>query len=464
MDLSGRFFLKWGDFTENAIITIKDLQNDEDFSDVTLVCDGTQQIKAHKFILASSSSFFGNILKTNIHPHPLIYIKGISSQHLLAIVDFMYQGEVKIYQEDLSEFLAIAEDLQLRGLVGREIKEPEFLDQDSVKKKRGVKKESIAHIETVLENENIVTMSNIGIIENDQVSETENIEFKSISDTETFQNEYIPYSKTIENEQMYNSKTIEDEHKSNTKNLEFESISNTETVKNYKTIENPPIDNMTTMVQECNTSQIRISDMSTIDAQIKSMIDRVYSTTQRNQAGSFINFMCKVCKKLDTMQSHIMEHIESNHILGLKVPCTECGKHFRTRSGLRHHTRKHHIKSLKTPQEKDITLETDNIVIVKPKIRPDKANMLSCDVCARLYSSTDSLRVHKHSVHRGKKFPCDMCEYVTNGQAKLGYHREAIHIKEQLFPCDQCDYKTSRRYNLRNHNRRKHEVWVKLKE
>ena len=53
-----------------------------------------------------------------MHRHPLIYMRGIKSDDLLAIVNFLYSGKANVYQENLDSFLTIAEELQLRGLVG----------------------------------------------------------------------------------------------------------------------------------------------------------------------------------------------------------------------------------------------------------------------------------------------------------------------------------------------------------
>ena len=36
-----------------------------------------------------------------------------------APVDFLYRGEANVYQENLDSFLAIAEELQLKGLMGQ---------------------------------------------------------------------------------------------------------------------------------------------------------------------------------------------------------------------------------------------------------------------------------------------------------------------------------------------------------
>ena len=49
-----------------------------------------------------------NILRRNKHAHPLVYMRGIKSEDLIAIVDFLYYGEANIYQENLDNFLGIA--------------------------------------------------------------------------------------------------------------------------------------------------------------------------------------------------------------------------------------------------------------------------------------------------------------------------------------------------------------------
>ena len=111
--------MQWNDFKENAIGAFGNLREDADFADVTLACEDGKQVEAHKVILASSSPFFQNLLRRNKHPHPLIYMRGVKSVDLSAIVDFLYCGEANVYQENLDSFLAIAEELQLKGLMGK---------------------------------------------------------------------------------------------------------------------------------------------------------------------------------------------------------------------------------------------------------------------------------------------------------------------------------------------------------
>jgi len=110
--------LKWNGFQENAISSNGILRMENEFADVTLACEDRQQVEVHKVIMASSSPFFLNLLRRNKQPHPLIYMRGLKSEDLVAMVDFLYFGEANVYQENLDSFLAVAEELQLKGLMG----------------------------------------------------------------------------------------------------------------------------------------------------------------------------------------------------------------------------------------------------------------------------------------------------------------------------------------------------------
>ena len=120
--------LKWDDFQENIHSTFGELRHDKEFVDVTLACEDGSQVEAHKVILAASSPFFQKLLKKNNHPHPLIYMRGVRADELQAMLDFLYVGEAQVFRANLDAFLAIAEDLKLKGLAGTaQIKEEELV-------------------------------------------------------------------------------------------------------------------------------------------------------------------------------------------------------------------------------------------------------------------------------------------------------------------------------------------------
>jgi len=112
---SEKFCLRWNDFESNISVAFRELRDDKDFFDVTLACDD-EQIQAHKVILSACSPFFRNILRRNAHQHPLLYLKGVKYTDLQSVLNFMYHGEVNVAQEELNSFLAVAEDLRVKGL------------------------------------------------------------------------------------------------------------------------------------------------------------------------------------------------------------------------------------------------------------------------------------------------------------------------------------------------------------
>lgn len=50
--------------------------------------------------------------------HPIVILKDVCHKELVAILQFMYQGEVNVRQEELATFLKTAEMLQIKGLTG----------------------------------------------------------------------------------------------------------------------------------------------------------------------------------------------------------------------------------------------------------------------------------------------------------------------------------------------------------
>ena len=118
MDVSEKLCLQWNDFKDNITSSFGELREDKDLTDVTLVCEDGRQVEGHKVILAASSPFFMELLKKNRHPHPLIYMRGLKSENLSAIIDFLYFGEANVLQANLESFLALAEELRLKGLTG----------------------------------------------------------------------------------------------------------------------------------------------------------------------------------------------------------------------------------------------------------------------------------------------------------------------------------------------------------
>ena len=125
-----QFCLRWNDFQTNMVASFKHLRDEKSFTDVTIASDG-QSCKAHKMILSACSPYFKTLLEENPAKHPIIILKDVPFQvyksfvesrvgldqlilqHLTAILEFMYAGEVNVAQDQLPQFLKTAERLKV---------------------------------------------------------------------------------------------------------------------------------------------------------------------------------------------------------------------------------------------------------------------------------------------------------------------------------------------------------------
>ena len=64
--------MQWNEFQENIKNSFGNLRENNEFADVTLVCEDGHQVEARKVILPASSPFFQKLLGRNQNPHPLI--------------------------------------------------------------------------------------------------------------------------------------------------------------------------------------------------------------------------------------------------------------------------------------------------------------------------------------------------------------------------------------------------------
>ena len=117
--MSEKFCLKWNDFQQNISKSFKSLRCENNFFDVTLVGDDENLVSAHRVVLSSSSSceYFKNILQVTKHGHPILCNEGVPGSDLNQILDYMYNVEVQIYQDQIDHFLNIAKRMKLEGLL-----------------------------------------------------------------------------------------------------------------------------------------------------------------------------------------------------------------------------------------------------------------------------------------------------------------------------------------------------------
>jgi len=110
-----RFSLRWDRYQLHLVTAFESLLQESDFVDVTLGVEG-KKLSAHKMLLSACSPYFRDLLKGNPCQHPIILLWGIPYNDLSALLQFMYNGEVSVNQDQLDSFLKSAEALKIQGL------------------------------------------------------------------------------------------------------------------------------------------------------------------------------------------------------------------------------------------------------------------------------------------------------------------------------------------------------------
>ncbi|XP_011331303.1 broad-complex core protein isoforms 1/2/3/4/5 isoform X6 [Ooceraea biroi] len=131
MASSQQFSLRWNNYLKHITCAFDMLRTDEELVDVTLSCEG-KRIRAHKMLLSACSTYFRDLFKENPCPHPVIIFRNVKFEDLAALINFIYQGEVNVLQEQLASFLTTAELLAVQGLTDGTGKDNDGLVEDEI--------------------------------------------------------------------------------------------------------------------------------------------------------------------------------------------------------------------------------------------------------------------------------------------------------------------------------------------
>ena len=134
MGATENYDISWKNFESRMSHSFADIRNHEQFLDVTLAADtadgSVEALRAHKVILSACSPVLRTLLTKQqaLTPYSpfmpiMLYLRGISARDLNHVLEFIYKGSVSLAQDELNDFLAVAESLQIP--LGEEAGEPE---------------------------------------------------------------------------------------------------------------------------------------------------------------------------------------------------------------------------------------------------------------------------------------------------------------------------------------------------
>lgn len=117
--------------------------------DITLAAEG-KYLKAHKIILAASSTYFEDLLSDPQDQQPMIFFRDVRFTELEVLVKFIYTGVVDIPGSSLDSFLSLAKSLGVTGFLNssenEDLKSPakrKLLLSESVLKETEHNKENV---------------------------------------------------------------------------------------------------------------------------------------------------------------------------------------------------------------------------------------------------------------------------------------------------------------------------------
>ena len=92
---------------ENLSLTLHELFKDQNFTDVTIVCNDKVIIPAHRFILTSASTLMKQLLEQDGLCNT-VFCTDISHTEMRLLLEYIYFGQVLIKNSDLKSFRKIA--------------------------------------------------------------------------------------------------------------------------------------------------------------------------------------------------------------------------------------------------------------------------------------------------------------------------------------------------------------------
>ena len=412
-----KFSLTWNDFNSRVSRSLKSFRHNQELCDVTLVTEDEVLISAHKVIISACSDFFRELFKKVNHSSPLLYLSEINSKHLNYILDYVYNGEVKLLEDDVEMFIKSAEKLKIHGLRVNAVESSQ--SEENVKSKVG----HVVSVETLTECVNVATK--------------------------------------LENTVSKDDSNVDNEHKTTEDEVEVD-------VEMKKLL--AEINDLTTIREDAETSADGTEENETADKRIKVSSREEY----KEIAESLVHVMedglhsCKKCGYGTSVKARMMTHIEK-HVEGLQYQCDICQKNYRSKNSLKVHKSLSHLQSIPRSDTEDVTgnmktvdvnLENINFTEDKEEVEvtktKDKAQKIKVSSIEEAQEKMETLI--KGS---GNNSQCALCDYTSNRSA-VKRHIE-IHFEGLVFQCEFCEQSFKTRNSLKVHKYMRHTEEMQMK-
>ena len=457
--MAENYSLSWEGFPDHLQLMLRELLESEKFADLTLVCEDQTQFRAHQSVLSVSSPVLQRIIENCPSQHPLIYLRGIQSQEIQAVLQFIYTGEAEVSQERMGEFIRVANDLEVKEIKDNMTLPPvdDQSDEETiVENKEKEKKENIrycilceyqthartsllSHIKSVHEAVRFpcdhcsyegTTASNLRshIIAK---HETEPLRCKDCDFTTRWRQALYTHKKSHDQVGGFKYPCAQCEYKATSETSLQKHIQNTH-----------------------NGYNGYACDQCDFKGTTKSILKEHSHTTHNGPL-----FHCDECDFKGTAKASLQKHVNSNH--PLVYPCDYCEYQAATKMVLHKHILcDHEDKSYKCEKCDYQTVEKKKLVNHMPKHDKQLITTLHkkyyCDQCEYQSTTRNSLKIHIESKHEGIKYPCSHCRTEFRCRSDLKRHIRSIHLAIK-FNCKQCDYQSKDQTAVKRHVQTAHE-------
>ena len=307
------------------------LRKSNELCDITLVCDNGQ-VTAHKVILSAGSEFFLKIIQQNPHSHPLVYMLDTNLNFLQRLVDFMYSGEICIYQDHLADFLSLSSKLKILGLcadenVKQELTERKDHNNESLENAEKTE-EPFAKIKSDENDENVIPSQHV-------TTELAFNESKTESPNRTSERVLVKHATISRKYFRRLDKDVSLDENSTIKQEEYTETTEFENCKYCNGIFFSK-SSLQEHIETCPLNTPNEPDLKP-EEDIKVVITNgenmnISKSKWRDDVQSFLNrtnvgYSCKECDYSSKKLHHAREHVEA-HLKGYQYLCTVCKKIF----------------------------------------------------------------------------------------------------------------------------------------
>ena len=412
---------KWNEFSNNVMKTFWSLQKEEELCDVTLISDDKVSMKAHKLVLSACSEFFNDIFKSEMFKSSykcasqILFLGGIDSKMLSAILQYIYSGETQIKSVDFDLFLDKAKMLKLVGLTNA-ITSLELHKPTNILVPKEDMDNNCGDVNDEDKVKQVVTDEYNDAIENgDKVSEVSLDDFLS---EDVSQNSCHDVVVKKENSDF----TMEDNLDKSDKFSEHDSKSN------YEDYEDTTLEFESLLTLENTHSN------EEYNLEISKVVEDIFSSKDNDNITNCKKYECSECTCLyNTESACLMHKVDRN---GKKCFNNLSRKHGKEYLENNSKTVGSKVADLKQKENRSNKIFKNNKIVVSSHEEAEA-------VLQKMYTRS------------GGEFKCTFCKAVKKHMSTLKYHMET-HLDGLQYHCNKCDQISKSRISLYQHQRLKH--------